>query len=377
MSVDAAHPRKRTSRGRDRCVCADGDRGDSLPLMTSTTPWCARARALDEEHQATDLRSRFRLPADTIYLDGNSLGALPAGVAEAVSDVVTSQWGHDLIASWNTADWWGASARVGDRIGRLIGSAPGQVLVADSTSLNLFKVIVARPRDAPGSPRSCSPTVIPSRPTCIRRGRRGTRRRPDRRTGLPRRRACPHRRPRGSTWCSRPSARWTTAPASCGTCRQITRAAHAVGALVCWDLCHSAGAIAVDLDAHDVDFAVGCGYKYLNGGPGAPAFAYVAAQHHLDFDQPLTGLERPRRGRSRWTVTTSPPHRSSGPGSARPPLLGMLALEAALAAYDGVDMTAVRRRSPRSPDSSWSVSTRCVPHLRLPRPARRPGADRR
>ena len=163
-----AHPRKGMPRGRDRC---DRHRrrgsGDSLPLMVDDA-LVARARALDEEHQATDLRSRFRLPADTIYLDGNSLRALPAGVAEAVSDAVTRQWGQDLIASWNTADWWGASARVGDRIGRLIGSAPDRCSSptprASTSSRSSWP-----PRACARVARSWSPTVIPSRPTCISR----------------------------------------------------------------------------------------------------------------------------------------------------------------------------------------------------------------
>ena len=337
-----AHPRKGMPRGRDRC---DRHRrrgsGDSLPLMVDDA-LVARARALDEEHQATDLRSRFRLPADTIYLDGNSLGALPAGVAEAVSDAVTRQWGQDLIASWNTADWWGASARVGDRIGRLIGSAPGQVLVADSTSLNLFKVIVAAARMRPG--REILLTDGDSFPTNLHIAAGAARV-----AGLTVERVSPADAPaRIAALGDRVAlAAFSSVDYRTGELWDlpaITRAAHAVGALVCWDLCHSAGAMAVDLDAHDVDFAVGCGYKYLNGGPGAPAFVHVAAQHISVFDQPLTGWN----GHARPFAMDGDYEPAPSIERARvgtPPVLGMLALEAALAAYDGVDMTAVRRRS--------------------------------
>ena len=109
-----------------------------------------RARALDAHHAATDLRARFRLPAGVVYLDGNSLGALPTGVAEAVADVVHRQWGNDLIASWNDAGWWDAPTRVGDAVGRLVGAAPGQVVCTDSTSVNLYKAVVAASRMQPG-----------------------------------------------------------------------------------------------------------------------------------------------------------------------------------------------------------------------------------
>ena len=120
--------------------------------VTATTDLAGRARDLDADFADTDLRGRFRLPADTVYLDGNSLGALPIGVAEAVADVVQRQWGQDLIASWNTADWWGAPGRVGDRIGQIVGASPGQIACGDSTTLNLYKAVVGALRMRPGSP---------------------------------------------------------------------------------------------------------------------------------------------------------------------------------------------------------------------------------
>ena len=310
--------------------------------VTPTTRLRIRAEALDGAHAATDLRDRFVLPSGVTYLDGNSLGALPVGVSEAVTDVVRRQWGTDLIASWNTADWWGAPTRVGDRIGALIGASAGQVVCGDSTTINLYKTVVAAARMRPGAgvvltdPDSfptdryvteaaaadagieveyCPPDHAPARIAEL-----GTN------LALAAYSSVDYRT--GELW---------DLPA-------ITVAAHEVGALVCWDLCHSAGVLEVDLDAHEVDLAVGCGYKYLNGGPGAPAFLYVARRHLADFDQPLQGWNghatpfamspdyTPAQGISRARVGT-------------PPLLGMLALEAALAAYDGVSMAHVRARS--------------------------------
>lgn len=301
-----------------------------------------RAHGLDLHHSPTDLRGRFRLPPEVIYLDGNSLGPLPVGVAESVADVVHRQWGTSLIASWNEEGWWEAPARVGDRIGSLVGAAAGQTVCTDSTSVNLFKTVVAAARLRPG--RTTVITDPDSFPTDLYI------------TQAAARVAGVHVEMVGpgeaaariaeigddlvlasySSVDYRTGELWDLAA--------ITRAAHDVGGLACWDLCHSAGVIDVGLDAHQADFAVGCGYKYLNGGPGAPAYLYVAQRHQEDFDQPLSG----------WNGHATPfamaPDFVPAPGIDRgrvgtPPLISMLALEAALAAYDGVSVESVRERS--------------------------------
>ncbi|MFE5328653.1 kynureninase [Embleya sp. NPDC056575] len=299
------------------------------------------AAALDAADPLAHVRERFLLPEGVIYLDGNSLGALPAGVPEALRDAVHRQWGTDLIRSWNANDWWGAPARIGDRIGALIGAAPGRVVCGDSTSVQIFNAIAGALRLRPG--RTVVLADPDSFPTDLYLA--------DSIAGLlgaevrrvPVGEAAEVLRADGETIAV---IAYNHVDYRSGELRDLpglTAAAHAAGALALWDLCHSAGAFPIDLDAHEVDLAVGCGYKYLSGGPGAPAFVYVAERHIAAFEPALTG----------WHGHANPFGMEAGyapaPGIERarigtPPLLSMLALEAALDAYDGVSMAEVRAK---------------------------------
>ena len=234
------------------------------------------------------LRDLFDLPPGVIYLDGNSLGALPRAVPARVAHVVAQQWGQDLIKSWNSAGWFALPRRVGDRIAPLIGAGGGEVVATDTTSINLYKVLSAAlniaAQDAPGrrtivSERSNFPTdLYIAEALCRERG-------------CTLRLIEPHEVAASLT----PDVAvlmLTHVNYRTGALHDmaaVTAAAHAAGALVVWDLCHSAGAVPVDLSGAQADFAVGCGYKYLNGGPGAPAFVWVHPRHVARCWQPLAG----------------------------------------------------------------------------------------
>ena len=245
-------------------------------------------RQRDAQDPLRTLRDLFDLPPGVIYLDGNSLGALPRAVPARVAHVVAQQWGQDLIKSWNSAGWFALPRRVGDRIAPLIGAGGGEVVATDTTSINLYKVLSAAlniaAQDAPGrrtivSERSNFPTdLYIAEALCRERG-------------------CtlkliePHEVAASLT----PDVAvlmLTHVNYRTGALHDmaaVTAAAHAAGALVVWDLCHSAGAVPVDLSGAQADFAVGCGYKYLNGGPGAPAFVWVHPRHVARCWQPLAG----------------------------------------------------------------------------------------
>jgi kynureninase len=306
-------------------------------------PISATARELDAADPLAPMRSRFLLPDGLIYLDGNSLGALSVPVTERLSDVVGRQWGEHLVRAWNEDGWWQAPERIGDRIGAVIGAAPGQTVAGDSTSVQLFNALTAAVRMQAGrQPDGVIVTDAGQFPTdgyladSVGRllGREVVR------THDPYQALS-----RGgvavlawSTVDFRTGQLWDTA--------ELTAAAHEAGALVVWDLCHAVGALPLRMDADGVDLAVGCTYKYLSGGPGSPAFIYVARRHQAGLDQPLTGWH----GHTQ-PFAMEPGYRpADGIGRARigtPPMLSLLALDAALDLFDDVELDAVRAKNLR------------------------------
>ena len=243
-------------------------------------------QALDAADPLAAFGQRFNLPDGLVYLDGNSLGALPRDTPARVARAITDEWGRDLIRSWNTAGWMDMPMRVGDKIGRLIGALPGETVCADSTSINVFKALSAALRLNPGR------KVILSEPDnfptdlymaqgltgLLNDGHRLVLKTPD--------------EIEAALNADTAVLMLTHVNYRSGRMHdmaRLTEKAHAVGALVVWDLAHSAGAVPVDLTAAGADMAVGCGYKYLNGGPGAPAFIMVAGRHQARFSQPLSG----------------------------------------------------------------------------------------
>ncbi|MEV0172731.1 kynureninase [Streptomyces sp. NPDC050803] len=298
-----------------------------------------KAEKLDAADELAVKRAEFVLD-DVVYLDGNSLGALPANVPGRVADVVQRQWGELRIRSWDESGWWTAPERIGDRIAPLVGAAPGQVVVGDSTSVNVFKALVAAVRMA-GDGRDeivVDATTFPTDGYIAESAARMT--------GCALRPVAPAEVP---GVLSERTAAVLLNHVDYRTGRlhdlpSLTAAVHAVGAYAVWDLCHSAGALPVGLDAHGVDLAVGCTYKYLNGGPGSPAYLYVRRDLQARFDSPLPGWNshaepfgmradfEPAEGALRGRVGT-------------PDILSMLALEAALDVWDGVSVEQVRSKS--------------------------------
>ncbi|AOR33047.1 kynureninase [Streptomyces fodineus] len=298
-----------------------------------------KAEKLDAADDLAPLRDRFLLD-DVVYLDGNSLGALPAGVPDRVADVVRRQWGELRIRSWDESGWWTAPERIGDRIAPLVGAAAGQIVVGDSTSVNIFKALVAAVRMA-GEDRT---EILVDASTFPTDGYIASS--VARLTGRTLRAVTPAEVPAA---LSGRTAAVLLNHVDYRTGRlhdlpSLTAAVHAAGAVAVWDLCHSAGALPVGLDEHGVDLAVGCTYKYLNGGPGAPAYLYVRRSLQDRFDSPLPG----------WNSHVEPfgmrPEYAPAPGALRgrvgtPDILSMLALEAALEVWDGVSIDAVRAKS--------------------------------
>jgi len=311
------------------------------------------ALALDARDPLAALRAQFSLPEGVIYLDGNSLGVLPTATPARVAAAVADEWGSGLIRSWNSAGWVDLPRRVGDKIGRLIGAGPGQTLAADSTSVNLFKVLSAAlaivkaggdtQRRVIVSERSNFPTDLYIAESLARQhGFTLKLVEPDEITAQ-----------FDGTLAVLMLTHVNYRTGRMHDMAALTRAAHACGALALWDLAHSAGAVPVDLIGTDADFAVGCGYKYLNGGPGAPGFLWVHPRQleRMEHD----GLWQPLSG---WFGHAAPfefsPHYRPAAGIVRfscgtPPVLGLTALETGvdtvLAAESLGGLAALRRKS--------------------------------
>ena len=242
------------------------------------------AKQLDAADPLAFARERFALPEGVIYLDGNSLGALPAATAARLREVVERQWGGDLIASWNAHGWIDWPTRIAAKLAPVIGAKPSELLIAESTSVCLFKLLAAAARARPG--RSTILTQQGNFPTdlYVAQGLAAL-------LGLTLKAVAPEQ-VLGAIDEDTAVVTLTHVDyrsAAIHDMAALNAAAHAAGALTVWDLSHSAGAIALDLDGTGADLAVGCGYKYLNGGPGAPAFVYVAERLQDELRPPLQG----------------------------------------------------------------------------------------
>jgi len=307
------------------------------------------AGRLDEQDELAPFRAAFiAADADLIYLDGNSLGRLPARTVERVRATVEQEWGQGLIRSWN-AGWFQATARIGDKIGQSVGAGPGQVLVSDSTSVNLFKLVMAalalRPeRDWIVSDVLNFPTDLYVLQSCVRllggRHRLHLVPSPDGMTAD---------QPALFAALDKRTALLTLSHVAFKSAYlydavAVTKRAHRAGALVLWDLSHSAGAVPIELDRWGVDLAVGCTYKYLNGGPGAPAFLYVRRELQETALSPIWG----------WFGRRNPfgfdLHYEQAEGVTRflvssPPIVSLQAIEPGLDLILEAGMDRIRRKS--------------------------------
>jgi kynureninase len=325
--------------------------------------------ALDQADPLARLREQFDLPEGVIYLDGNSLGARPKAALERARQVLAQEWGHDLIRSWNNAGWFDLPARLGDKLAPLLGSGPGQVVVTDTTSINLFKVLAAALRiQAESSEQDATATrrvIVSERsnfPTDLYMAQ-----------GL-------------AEWLDRgyqlrlvddPAQLAAAVDADCAVLMlthinyrtgnlldmaALNHHAHNQGALTVWDLAHSAGAVPLDLPGAGADFAVGCTYKYLNGGPGAPAFVWVAERHLPRFRQPLSGWwghTAPFAMDSQFQPTTGIRRALCG----TQPILSLALVECGLDVFAQTDMAALRKKSLALSDLFIElVAARCGTH---------------
>jgi kynureninase len=321
------------------------------------------ARQLDASDPLAFARERFSLPEGVIYLDGNSLGALPKAAPAALAETAERHWGEDLISSWNKHEWIDWPTTIAAKLSPVVGAKPNQLLIADSTSVCLFKLLAAAVRARPG--RGTIVTQQANFPTdlYVAQGLADM-------LGLEVK-AVPSGQVSGALDDDTAVVMLTHVDyrsAAVHDMRAINDAAHAAGALAVWDLSHSAGAIELDLDGSGCDLAVGCGYKYLNGGPGSPAFIYVADGLQGELANPLQGWMghaepfafvddyRPNQGIVRFLTGT-------------PSILAMAALEAGLGTFDGIAMGDVQAKSRKlSRLFVDEVEARCGSEVRLASP---------
>jgi kynureninase len=329
--------------------------------------------ALDEADELARFREQFVLPDDVIYLDGNSLGPVPRALPARIAQVVEREWGQTLIRSWTEHGWLKAPLSVGEKIGRLIGAAPGSTVLADATSVNLFKLLSAalelRPeRGVILTEHGNFPTDLYIAHGLVELLGRGheVRAVADPVAAL------------GPEVAVLMLTHVNYRTGALHDMAALSRAAHEVGALALWDLSHSVGAVPLRVADDGVDLAVGCGYKYLNGGPGAPAFLTVAPHLQSGFHSPLTG----------WLGHAAPFDFAAdyrpAPGIARaivgtPPILSLTALEVGVDLMSEAPMAAIRAKSLRLADIFMTLmEEHCARHgfrLLTPREPERRGSQ--
>jgi len=322
----------------------------------------ARCEALDRDDPVAHVRERFVLPEGIVYLDGNSLGALPRSVPARLDEVATKEWGAGLVGSWE--QWMSLPEQVGDKIARLIGAGKGEVVVIDSTTIALVKVLAAAVRARPG--RHVVLTSVTNFPSDLYAA-----------TGVARLLGDVEVRTVEPADIDKVLDETVAAlllthvdfrTGELFDLARLTAAAHSVGALAVWDLCHSAGAVIVDCERTGVDLAVGCSYKYLNGGPGAPAFAYVRRHLQATLENPLPGWLG-HAAPFDFDATYSAATGIRGFVTSTPAILGLSALDSALDAFDGLTMEEIRQKSVSLTELFLaSLEERQLPGLQLASP---------
>lgn len=320
--------------------------------------------AADRQAPLAPLKARFDLPPGVLYMDGNSLGVMPRAAAARAAEVITQEWGTGLIRSWNTAGWFELPSRLGDKLAGLLGAKEGELVITDTTSLNIFKALAASLRIQQKrqperrvilSERDNFPTdlyMIQGMIDLLQQGYEMRLIDDD----LPLERALDE--DVAVVLLSHVNYR----SGQMHDMAAVTRQAHERGALVIWDLAHAAGAVPVDLNGADADYAVGCTYKYLNGGPGSPAFIWVAPRHIPDFWQPLSGWWGHQRPFD-MTVAYEPAGGIRRYLCGTQPIVSLAMVECGLDVAREADMAEVRRKSLALGDLFIAlVEERCAGH---------------